>query len=69
MNTASSPARFNMTRLRLDLAEVTVQRNALLAALRFALPYMVQTLGEGHHAVIDARAAIAKAEASPLRRV
>ena len=34
MNTASSPARFNMTRLRLDLAEVTAQRNALLAALQ-----------------------------------
>lgn len=57
----SSPARFNMTRLRLDLAEMTVQRDALLAALRNLTAIAEQDKRADASDIDGARAAIAKA--------
>lgn len=74
MNTASSPARFNMTRLRLDLAAITVQRNELLAALRDVETKLAALTLSGQYSVYTdlasdlsvargiARAAVAKAD-------
>jgi hypothetical protein len=59
-----STKHFNMTRLRLDLADMTVQRNAMLAALQCALraPGIHTTDQETGETFADViRAAIARA--------
>ena len=59
----SNPARFNMTRLRLDLAAMTVQRDVLAAALQAVVAVYDKVGGPlaVDPAVKAARAAIAKA--------